>query len=221
MDYKPGKITSKNERTSQTTTQTRPQAPFSSSVKIVGDNVTEKDYEAFFEGFNSVNDILPWQEKQSWQEPTIQNPPYRPSVDGEPRIQNLPYRPSQEGGARITLYSDATPTYTQVKNTSQKEQETWWDKIKDYGEDLLPYISPVAAVGKALEPEIREIHYGRNQYNVDLPQNKDEAKVWDWRTVATNSMVKRVPLNTCRKNLPNGQKSLSNWQPNMDLRNSR
>lgn len=201
MDYEPGKIPSRNERTSQATTQTQPQPSFSSSVKIVGDDVTTKDYEAFFEGFNSVNDTLPWQEKKSRQEPKIQKPlyrssfnkeskiqklPYCPSVEGEPRIQKLPYRPSQDGGAEITLYSDATPTYTQVKNTSQNAQETWWDKVKGYGEDLLPYISPVAAVGKALEPKIREIHYGRNQYNVDLPQNKDEVKAWDWKTEIAN-----------------------------------
>ncbi len=201
MDYEPGKVPSRNARTAQTTKSTQSEPLFSSVVKIVGDNVTEKDYEAFFEGFNSVNDTHPWREKQSRQEPKTQNPlyrssfneeskiqklPYRPSVVGETRIQNLLYRPTQEGRAGINLYSAATPAYTQVKNTPTKAQETLLDKIKDHGDELLPYISPVAAVGKALEPEIKKIHYGRNQYNVDLPKNKEEARAKGWRTEIAN-----------------------------------
>ncbi|MBR5543093.1 MAG: hypothetical protein IKU65_03245, partial [Oscillospiraceae bacterium] len=51
MDYEPGKVTGKNEWTSQATTQSKAQNAFSSNVKIFGDKVTEKDYDEFFKGF--------------------------------------------------------------------------------------------------------------------------------------------------------------------------
>lgn len=201
MDYESGKIPNKKDWTSQTTTQTQSQPPFASNVKIVGDDVTEKDYDTFFEGFNSAREKPLWQERKFQQEPKIQKLPGRPSVDGEPKIQKLPYRlsedgepkiqklpytPSEAARTKISLYSGATPAYTQVKNTYQQPQETWKDRLKETGEALLPYISPAIAVGKALEPEVRKKHYERNQYNVDLPKNADEAKAWDWETELAN-----------------------------------
>ena len=52
MDYEPGKIPSNKDRGTQTKSETKTYAPFASNVKIVGDNVTKKDYDDFFEGFN-------------------------------------------------------------------------------------------------------------------------------------------------------------------------
>ncbi len=146
MDYEPGKIPKKEEWASQSTTQTKTYDPFASNVKLVGDDVTEKDYDTFFEGFNSVN-ILPLQkETRSAQKPKLRDALYRPSVDGEPTIQTLPYipsvhgepkiqkfsySPSENGEANISLYSATTPTHIKVKNASQKSEETLWDKAWD------------------------------------------------------------------------------------------
>ncbi len=52
MDYKPGKLPSNKDWDTQTKSETKNYAPFASNVKIVGDNVTKKDYDDFFEGFN-------------------------------------------------------------------------------------------------------------------------------------------------------------------------
>ena len=52
MDYEPGKIPSNNTYGTQTKAETKTYDPFGSNVKIVGDNVTEKDYDDFFEAFN-------------------------------------------------------------------------------------------------------------------------------------------------------------------------
>ena len=52
MDYEPGKIPKKSEWKTQTITETKTHDPFTSNVKLVGDDVTEKDYDTFFEGFN-------------------------------------------------------------------------------------------------------------------------------------------------------------------------
>ncbi len=195
MDYEPGKIPSKKNSTLQTTTQTQPQNPFASNVKIVGDDVTEKDYDAFFEGFNSAR------EKPFWQETKIQKLPYRPSVDGEPKIQKLPCTPSEVAGTKINLYSSATPAYIQVKDTSQQSQQTWQDRLKESWDNLPQNIyaanvmattkNPLGgllriAAGRALEEHVKQKHYERNQYNVDLPENETQAKEWDWKTVAAN-----------------------------------
>ncbi len=228
MDFEPGKILNRN-RDSQATMQTKPQDQFPSNIKIVGDNVTEKDYEAFLEGFISARENPSSQEMKLWQKPKIQQAPYRPSVYGEQKIQKLPYRPSvegapkiqktpykisEDGGAKISLYSGTTPAYTQVKNTSQKPKETLWDKIKEPWEDRKNFLDELVRIydnlspetqsamktvlnplsdrqsreeaNEILENEIKKIHYGRNQYNVDLPQNEDEAKEWNWETELAN-----------------------------------
>ena len=52
MDYEPGKLPSNKDWDTQTKSETKNYAPFASNVKIVGDNVTKKDYDDFFEGFN-------------------------------------------------------------------------------------------------------------------------------------------------------------------------
>ena len=59
MDYAPGKVPSKNEWDIKTTTKTKTYDPVASNVKLVGDDMTEKDYDTFFEGFND-----PWGEKR-------------------------------------------------------------------------------------------------------------------------------------------------------------
>jgi len=41
-------------------------------------------------------------------------------------------------------------------------------------------------IGRSLEEHVKEKHYERNKYNVDLPENKEEAIKWDWRTEAAN-----------------------------------
>ena len=186
MDYEPGKVPGKNEWTSQATTQSKAQNAFASNVKIVGDNVTEKDYDEFFKGFNSLDDNPLWQEKQVEEKPKINKLPYNPTITGQAKIQKLPYRPTASAEPKISLYSGVTPTYTQAKNTSQKPEETLWEKLNEKGENLLPYMSPAITLGKALESHVREKHYGRNQYNVDLPQNADEAKEWNWETELAN-----------------------------------
>ena len=52
MDYEPGKLPGKKDRDTQTKAKAKTYDPFAYNVKIVGDNVTKKDYDAFFEGFN-------------------------------------------------------------------------------------------------------------------------------------------------------------------------
>ena len=52
MDYEPGKLPSNKDWDTQMKSETKNYAPFASNVKIVGDNVTKKDYDDFFEGFN-------------------------------------------------------------------------------------------------------------------------------------------------------------------------
>ena len=98
MDYEPGKIPSTKGYTTQTTAQTKPKDPFASNVKIVGDDVTEKDYDTFFEGFRSVTDKLSGRQTPRWQEPKTQITSNRPSVNRTQGVQNLPYRPSVDGG---------------------------------------------------------------------------------------------------------------------------
>ena len=174
MDYEPGKIPKKEEWGSQSTTQTKTYDPFASNVKLVGDDMTEKDYDAFFEGFNSVN-IMPLQkEKRSVRkpemqdalyrpsvhgEPTIQTLPYIPSVHGEPKIQKFSYSPSENGEANISLYSATTPTHIQVKNASQKAEETlWdkaWDKIKEPWVNLDASVDELERMYDNLSPEIK------------------------------------------------------------------
>ena len=51
MDYEPGKLPSKKDWDTQTKTETKAYGPFVSNVKLVGDDITEKDYDTFFEGF--------------------------------------------------------------------------------------------------------------------------------------------------------------------------
>lgn len=52
MDYEPGKVPSSKDLGTQTKAETKTYTPFSTNVKIVGDNVTKNDYDTFFEGFN-------------------------------------------------------------------------------------------------------------------------------------------------------------------------
>ncbi len=52
MDYEPGKLPNNKDWDTQTKSETKNYAPFASNVKIVGNNVTKKDYDDFFEGFN-------------------------------------------------------------------------------------------------------------------------------------------------------------------------
>ncbi len=225
MDYESGKVPSKKEWASQSTTQTKTYDPFASNVKLVGDDMTEKDYDTFFEGFNSVN-IMPLQkETRSVQKPTVRDALYRPSVDGKPTIQNLPYRPSvhgeptiqkfsyspsENGEANISLYSGTTPTHIQVKNASQKSEETLWGKVKEHGSDVYNLWGELSRIAGDLPPEtyqairtilnplserdskkeaiafleseIKRIHYGRNQYNVDFPKTAEIAEDWNWET---------------------------------------
>ena len=42
VDYEPGKLPGKKDRGAQTKAETKTYAPFTSYVKIVGDNVTKK-----------------------------------------------------------------------------------------------------------------------------------------------------------------------------------
>ena len=217
MDYEPGKIPSTKGYTTQTTAQTQPKDPFASNVKIVGDDVTEKDYDTFFEGFRSVTDKLSGRQNSLWQEPTtpitanrpsvsrtqgLQKLPYIPSLHGENKVQKLPYRPSENEAAGISLYSATTPAYTQASDTSLPPQKTQEERQKikeerESKEDLLRkmYAANVmtttqnplfgllrTAAGEALEDHVKEKHYGRNQYNVDLPQNRDEAIARGWET---------------------------------------
>ncbi len=201
MDYESGKIPNKKDSAPQTIRKTQPQDQFASSVKIVGDDVTEKDYDTFFEGFNSAREKPLWQERKFQQEPKIQKLPGRLSVDGEPKIEKLPYTPSEAARTKISLYSGVTPAYTQAKNTYQKPEETWQDRLKDSWDNLPQNIyaanvmattkNPLGgllriAAGRALEEHVKQKHYERNQYNVDLPENADEAKAWDWKTVVAN-----------------------------------
>ena len=259
MDYEPGKVPRKEEWDKQTTTKTQPQNSFLSNVKLVGDDMTEKDYDTFFEGFKSVNEKPLWEEPKLWQTPKVPtlpkrslidaepkrktisyNPlfgsgakietspyrpsdtnetkiqflPYRPSTDGETKFQPLPYIPAKDGDTKYTLYSADAPTYVQAKNTPQKSEETWWgklresiddswnldeyltEKINELPQNAYPTIAmsttpfPLSllriAAGRALEDHVKEKHYERNQQNVDLPKTADEAKAWDWKTVAAN-----------------------------------
>ena len=145
MDYEPGKIPSSKDYTAQTTAQTQPKDPFASNVKIVGDDVTEKDYDTFFEGFRSVTDKLSGRQNSLWQEPKtpitanrpsvsrtqgLQKLPYIPSPHGENKVQKLPYRPSENGAAGISLYSATTPAYTQASDTSLPPQKTQEERQK-------------------------------------------------------------------------------------------
>ncbi len=195
MDYEPGKIPNKKDSALQTTTHTQPQDPFASSVKIVGDDVTENDYHKFFEGFNSVREQPFWKERQFGQEQKIQKLPGRPSVDREPKIQKLPGTPLEDNGTKISIYSGVTPAYTQVKDTSQQSQQTWQDKLKEYWDNLPQSIyaanvmattnNPLSgilriAAGKALEDHVKKKHYERNQYNIDLPESKEDIDEWKW-----------------------------------------
>ena len=50
MDYEPDKVPSKKEWGTQTKTESHVYDPFVSNIKIVGDDVTEKDYDTFFCG---------------------------------------------------------------------------------------------------------------------------------------------------------------------------
>ena len=50
MDYEPDKVPSKKEWGTQTKTESNVYDPFVSNIKIVGDDVTEKDYDTFFCG---------------------------------------------------------------------------------------------------------------------------------------------------------------------------
>ena len=144
MDYEPGKIPNKNEWDKKTTTKTYD--PFASNVKLVGDDMTEKDYDDFFEGFHSVNIMPSKKEKPLAQKPASRDMLYLPSVDGEAKFQMFPYRPSvheeptvqkysynpqENGQAKTCLYSGTSPTYAQAKNTSQKTEKTLWDKAWD------------------------------------------------------------------------------------------
>ncbi|MBQ4544360.1 MAG: hypothetical protein II996_02150 [Oscillospiraceae bacterium] len=221
MDYEPGKIPSSKDYTAQTTAQTQPKDPFASNVKIVGDDVTEKDYDTFFEGFRSVTDKLSGRQNSLWQEPKtpitanrpsvsrtqgLQKLPYIPSLHGENKVQKLPYRPSENGAAGISLYSATTPAYTQASDTSLPPQKTQEERQKikeerEWKENLLRKMYETSvmtatqnplfgllrtAAGEVLEDHVKEKHYGRNQYNVDLPKNDDEAKARGWETEIAN-----------------------------------
>lgn len=63
MDYEPGKLPSNKDLDTQTKAEAKTYDPFASNVKIVGDNVTKKDYDDFFEGFND-----PYGEKREQEE---------------------------------------------------------------------------------------------------------------------------------------------------------
>ncbi len=52
MDYEPGKIPGKTEWGTQTKSETKAYNPFESNVKLVGDDITKKDYDNFFEEFS-------------------------------------------------------------------------------------------------------------------------------------------------------------------------
>ena len=231
MDYEPGKVPAKKEWASLSEAQTQPKNIFESNIKLVGDDMTEKDYDAFFEGFKSADDEPVWKKELSLPKVRVQNPiyktpeqirvkpqsvpyspisggelkpqiyPYRPSEHGEPKPQTFPYRPSEHGEAKFVPYSATPVTYAQKKNSSSEPKETLWDKAKEYIADfpqnlhtanvLATTPNPVGALvrlaaGKVLEDHVKEKHYGRNQYNVDLPTNADEARKWDWKTVAAN-----------------------------------
>ena len=231
MDYEPGKVPAKKEWASLSEAQTQPKSIFESNIKLVGDDMTEKDYDAFFEGFKSADDEPVWKKELSLPKVRVQNPiyktpeqirvkpqsvpyspisggelkpqiyPYRPSEHGEPKPQTFPYRPSEHGEAKFVPYSATPVTYAQKKNSSSEPKETLWDKAKEYIADfpqnlhtanvLATTPNPVGALvrlaaGKVLEDHVKEKHYGRNQYNVDLPTNADEARKWDWKTVAAN-----------------------------------
>ncbi|MEE1301586.1 MAG: hypothetical protein UHD64_02285 [Bacteroidales bacterium] len=64
MDYEPGKLPSNKDWDTQTKSETKNYAPFASNVKKVGDNVTKKDYDDFFEGFNDPYGEKREQERQ-------------------------------------------------------------------------------------------------------------------------------------------------------------
>ncbi len=130
MDYEPGKVPNKNEWNKQTTTKTKTYEPFASNVKLVGDDMTEKDYDTFFEGFNSVN-IIPSQKKtRSVQNSPIQDMLYRPFVDGKSTIQKFSYSPSKNGGTETSLFSELPSTYSQVKKAPKTLLEKAWYEIK-------------------------------------------------------------------------------------------
>lgn len=248
MDYEPGKVPAKKEWASLSEAQTQPKNIFESNIKLVGDDMTEKDYDAFFDGFRSANDEPAWKWKTSTPKLKMENIvhkkpeqirvkpqsvpyspisggelkpqiyPYRPSEHGEPKPQTFPYRPSEHGEAKIVQYSATPVTYAQKKNSSSEPKETLWDKAWDKikepfedGKNLLNELSRIyddlspeskAAMktvlnplsdsdsreeaGKVLENEIKRIHYGRNQYNVDLPRTEEIAKDWKWETEMAN-----------------------------------
>ena len=115
---------------------------------------------------------------------------------------------------KTMLYSELPSTYTHVTNGSQKDNGTFLEKSKEYIDDLqnfggefwkivkdlpphtyptiaalitLPPGNPLRIVaGKVLESEVKKIHYGRNQYNVDLPDNQEQAEIWKWKQELAN-----------------------------------
>lgn len=231
MDYEPGKVPAKKEWASLSEAQTQPKNIFESNIKLVGDDMTEKDYDAFFEGFKSADDEPVWKKELSLPKVRVQNPiyktpeqirtktqplpyspisggelkpkplPYRPSEHGEAKPQTLSYRPSEHGEAKFVPYSATPVTYAQKRNSSSEPKETLWDKAKEYVADfpqnlhtanvLATTPDPVSALvrlaaGKVLEDHVKEKHYERNEYNVDLPRTKEEAEALGWETEIAN-----------------------------------
>ncbi len=85
MDYEPGKLPGKKDRGAQTKAEAKAYNPFASNVTLVGDNITQKDYDDFFEGFND-----PYGEKRE------QERQQKKQLRQEPKIRKLPFAPSQE-----------------------------------------------------------------------------------------------------------------------------
>ena len=50
-------------------------------------------------------------------------------------------------------------------------------------------------VGRALEEHVREKHYGRNQYNVNLPKTESIAKKWNWEPEIADCHQNTAPKN--------------------------